>query len=295
MKTALCNALVAGSLIAAQPQDYRVVSEVRLVVLDVSVRDQSGKAVVGLGRGAFRVLDSGRETSLAAFGGEDTAVTIALVVDTSASMRVKRRDVALAVDTFVSECNPGDEIMAVTFNDRVSALGARETSSLGASLGAAVMDGRTALFDGIDAGLTMIGKGTRERKVAVVISDGGDNASRLNRRRILERAGAANVTIYAIGIFQESSPDADPGFLRQIARLTGGDARIGVESGELRAVCSEIAREIRARYMLAFHASEARRRETRPIRVLVAAPNVERPRVLCRRSYVAGPAPEARP
>jgi len=37
--------------------------------------------------------------------------------------------------------------------------------------------GRTALYDAITTGVDYLSRGTRERKVLVVLSDGGDNAS----------------------------------------------------------------------------------------------------------------------
>ena len=38
-------------------------------------------------------------------------------------------------------------------------------------------DGRTALYDAVVAGIDHLGRGSRARKVLVVVSDGGDNAS----------------------------------------------------------------------------------------------------------------------
>jgi len=121
----------------------------------------------------------------------------------------------------------------------------------------------------------------------VIISDGADTASKLRRGDILHRVHLAPATIYAIGTTGESAGEQNAGFPREIARTSEGDVHLDVPAGQLTAVCQRIAREIRSRYMLAFHAAETNRTQTRPLRVEVTACDRVRLRVLSRRSYIA--------
>jgi Ca-activated chloride channel family protein len=272
-----------------EPREYRLVSEVRLVVLDVSVRDGSGRPVAGLAREAFRILDSHRPQPITAFAAEDAPVTIGIVLDASRSMRIQRSETVTAALALVSGSRTDDEMFLVTFNDNVTVGSPGAPDALRRRIEDTPCEGRTALYDGIAAALGQLSRGARERKALVIISDGADTASRLTRTGVLRQVQLAHATIYAIGMTGESAADSNAGFLSDIARTSGGGAYLDVPTGQLTEVCERIAREIRSRYMLGFHAAETRKTETRPLRVEVDAPDRGRLKVLSRRSYVAFP------
>ena len=277
---------------APPDESFRITAEVRVVVLDVSVRDRRGQPVTSLTRDAFRIFDSGREQTLASFGGVDAPVTVGIVADMSGSMRPKRAELVTAAMTFLEASNPIDETFLVTFNDSVQATGNVPISFLRSQLEDVPMVGRTALFDALHHALRRLEQGTRERKVLVVISDGGDNMSALTRTEILQRARASQAAIYAVGLIDPSNNESDMRFLREIARETGGGSYINVPTAELPRTCLRIAQEIRLRYSLSFYATEAQGREIRPLRVEVYAPGLGRLRVSNRPSYaVTGASP----
>jgi hypothetical protein len=83
-------------------------------------------------------------------------------------------------------------------------------------------DGRTALYDAVAAGLDHLKSGMHDRKALVVLSDGGDNASRRKIEDVLGATSRSFATIYAIGIYDETDPDKNPGVLRRIAHAGGG-------------------------------------------------------------------------
>lgn len=281
--------IAAGTAIAwQQPEtDFRLTAEVRLVVLDISVRNSKGAPVAGLTKEAFRVWDSGAPKPVASFAGEDAPVSMGLVVDTSGSMKPKQRELVLAAETFLRESNASDEVFLTTFNDIVRTEPPMAKSALRDRIEAAPLRGRTALFDALGSALTQLKKGSRERKAVVLISDGGDNASTTRRDDILRMAHLSQATIHVIGITDPEGHEADPRFLRELAHLTGGECHVNIAPSQLPEVCMRIAREIRARYTLCFSASEPHQTEIRPIKVEVKAPDYGRLRVLTRPSYVA--------
>jgi VWFA-related protein len=230
-----------------------------LVVLPVVVTDRQGRYVSNLAPGRFFVFDNGRQVPIELFSNEDTPVTVGLVIDASNSMRPKIGEVIAASLAFARSSNPQDELFAIRFNDDVQELMpdrpfllAGDLDALRSSVGAIHPDGRTALYDGLMTGLDHLTKGARARRVLIVISDGGDNASDAKLEQVLARARDSNAAIYTIGIYDEDDMDKNPGVLKSLARTTGGERFLPRSPGELLAACERIAREIRGGYTIGY-------------------------------------------
>ena len=58
----------------------------------------------------------------------------------------------------------------------------------------------------------------------MVISDGGDNASEHKRAEMLDKVSKSLATIYAVGIYDAEDTDRDPGILKDVAKISGGEA-----------------------------------------------------------------------
>jgi hypothetical protein len=84
--------------------------------------------------------------------------------------------------------------------------------------------GRTALYDAIEQGIDYLAKGSHVRRVLVIVSDGGDNASHLTFEQVLRNTLTSNVVIYTVGLIDEIDDQADPKRLKQLAEETGGEA-----------------------------------------------------------------------
>jgi VWFA-related protein len=112
--------------------------------------------------------------------------------------------------------------------------------------------GQTALYDAIATAIDRLRQGKWDKKVLIVISDGGDNASRHSLAQVLGMARSSAAIIYTIGIFDEQDDDQNPGVLKRFARETGGEAFFPESSKEISAICEGIARDIRNQYTLAY-------------------------------------------
>jgi len=247
----------AAALAQEQPSFKSGSSE--LVVLPVVVTDRQGRYVSDLQGDQFSVLDNGRRVPIEIFSNEDSPVTVGLIVDASSSMRPKIGEVIAASLRFARSSNPQDELFAVRFNDDVQDvipdrqfLLAGDYGALESAVSAIRPDGRTSLYDGLMAGLDHLAKGTRSRKVLIVISDGGDNASDAKLDAVLARARDSNAAIYTIGIYDADDMDKNPGVLKSLARTTGGERFLPRSPGELMTVCERIAREIRGGYTIGY-------------------------------------------
>jgi VWFA-related protein len=238
--------------------DFSISVNVGVALFNATVTDSKGRHVSGLKASDFRVLENGRSQDIQLFSAENVPATIGLVMDNSGSMRTKRADAQRAALAFVGASNPADELFLVAFNEKVHmGLPAelRFTSDL-VQFQFALMQmtpgGRTALYDATAFALEHLRTGTRDRKALVVLSDGGDNASRSKLDDLLGTSRHSSATIYTIGIYDENDPDRNPRVLRKIAESSGGRAYFPRTLANLDEVWRNIAGEIRSQYTIGY-------------------------------------------
>lgn len=289
---------VLPALASAQEPSFRSASS-ELVVLPVVVKDKHDVYVSDLSRDRFVVYDNGRRVPIELFSHEDTPVTVGLIIDASSSMRSKVGEVTAASLAFAKSSNPDDELFAIRFNDDVRDavanhrfLRAGDLASLQSALESLVAEGRTALYDALVAGLDRLDRGTRPRKVLVLISDGGDNASTATLDRVLDRARKSNAAIYTIGVYDDNDIDKNPGALKSLARTTGGERFLPRSAGPLLLACQHIAREIRSGYTIGYVPPE-RDGAYHRVQVQIEPPDPRHPTVRTRPGYFAAGEPRA--
>ena len=241
-----------------QVGSYAIRTNVDLVVLHATVRDHKGAPVPGLLKENFQVYEDKAPQQIESFSHEDVPVTVGLVVDNSGSMRPKRTDVIAAAMAFVRSSNPADQMFVVNFNEHVS-LGlpaalpfTNNAAQLETALSRNAISGMTALYDAIATGLEQLQKGKWDKKVLIVVSDGGDNASKRNLAQVLSMVNQSNAVIYTLGIFDETDEDRNPRVLSQLSRASGGEAFFPKTLQEILPICEQVAQEIRSQYSIAF-------------------------------------------
>jgi Ca-activated chloride channel homolog len=238
--------------------DYTLSVNANLVILSATVLDRHNALVSGLGKEDFKVYEDHVLQQIKDFSHEDLPVTVGLVIDNSGSMAPKRTDVIAAALSFARSSNPQDQMFVVNFNENVSyGLPADipftdrlDQLQLGLSDIKAI--GETALYDAIVVALDHLKQGSCDKKVLILISDGGDNASKHNLAQVIEMARHSGAIIYAIGIFDEQDGDQNPDVLKRFAKETGGEAFLPESSKEMALICERIAHDIRNQYTLAY-------------------------------------------
>src|SRR5579884_690945 len=256
----------------AYDSDTLIRSDVRRVLLDVSVRDPKGGYVSGLQKENFHVFENGRPQEIVEFGAGDIPVTVGLLIDESLSMRPKRAEVLTAAMSFIHESNPADEMFVLNFNETVrhglpdTELFSGNINELRNALFAGQPEGRTALYDAIVTGLKQLDMGRQAKKTLVLISDGGDNISKHKLPDVVQLAEKTSATIYTVGIFDEDDHDKNPEVLNKLAHISGGVAYYPEVVANIIPTCERIARDIRNRYTLSYIPSPGRK-ELRHIKV----------------------------
>jgi VWFA-related protein len=192
----------------------------RTVRVPVSVLDDAGRPVLGLRSSDFQVKDDGKRQPITLFSGERRALRIALALDTSGSMSNKMREVEQALRHFIDLLEPADEILVLTFNDRVHLVQdfTSDRALLGRGLDMLTPVGPTALYDAAAEAIRRVAPGSAESKAIVIVSDGVDTASRSSFESLRELARRSEVPVFSIGL------DADE---RSVVRLPGRSGPIG--------------------------------------------------------------------
>ena len=239
-------------------REFKISTDVELVLLDVSVKQAKGGYASGLTKDNFQVYENGAPQKITEFANADIPVAVGLVFDDSGSMQSKRYEVINAGLVFVGASNPQDQIFVVNFNDKVRR-GLPETvpftddiKLLRSALSRDMAEGQTALYDAIALSLDHLQSGRRDKKTLVVVSDGGDNVSKHTLKELMQLVQESRATIYTIGIFAPDDPDRNPQVLERIARVSGGECFFPSELDQVAPICRQIAKDIRNRYTIGY-------------------------------------------
>ena len=274
--------------------EYAIKVDVDVVVLRATTQDHKNILVSGLNKEDFQVYEDGVLQTIKYFSHDDVPVTVGLVVDNSGSMTPKRHDVIAAAMAFARSSNPQDQMFVVNFNEKVSfglpsnIAFTDQPAELQLALSRVAANGETALYDAVAAALEHLKKGDRDKKVLIIVSDGGDNTSRHKLPEITALVAQSNAIIYTIGIFDEQDPDRNPGVLKRLAKETGGEAFLPESLADVTPICERIARDIRNQYTIAYAPTNRKRDGThRVILVKASAPDHKGLSVRTRSGYVA--------
>jgi VWFA-related protein len=141
-----------------------------------------------------------------------------------------------------------------------------------------VASGMTAIYDGIAGGLDFLTRAKHTRQVLIVVSDGGDNASRAKLDDVLRRVHDSDATVYSVALIDRMMPrDSNPRLMRRLARATGGEFYEPRDVDDIPDAFVKIAKDIRSAYTLAYTPTasgvSAAERRRRTVRVYVHGPD----------------------
>ena len=253
--------------------------DVEAVELPVTVVDRQGRPVEGLTREDFEVLEDGVVQEISHFSLQrDLPVRLGLVVDTSGSMEKTLPEVQRVVLSFLRNLlRARDRAFVLAFSDRPTLLEGftADFQALERALIALRADRETALNDALVYGLFQF-SGVRGRKAMIVLSDGKDNASRMEFDRAMDYAARAGATIYTIGIDLSIVDLKTRSQLSRLALATGGQAFFLPRGADLSPVIAQIDQELRTQYLIAYTSnSTAPRDQFRRVNVRVKKANLE--------------------
>jgi Ca-activated chloride channel family protein len=230
--------------------------QVNRVILWASVTDKKDQFVTDLKSGDLRVFEEGKEQTIQEFAAEDRPITLAILIDTSGSMKERMKDVHAAAGAFVDTLRPDDRALVIAFDDKVFLLQdlTADKSALKESITSTEALGATAIYDALHAAFRKL-RGIQGRKAIVLLTDGDDTSSQAGHARILEEAKAQNVLIYGIGLDVGMIDLSRKNVLKEFSDVTGGRPYFVKEAKELAGVYQQIAEELRRQYFVTYSTS----------------------------------------
>jgi Ca-activated chloride channel homolog len=249
------------------PERLRI--EVALVNLSFSVRDKKGQLITDLTKENFKILENNKLQEISNFGREtDLPITVALVIDTSTSIRDKfKYEQEAAIDFFHTTIRrKKDKGLLLSFDSTIELLHdfTDDPDALTKAVRALKPGGGTKMFDAIYQVCQEKLKGeVGSRKILILISDGDDNLSSESLESTLEMAQRADVAIFTVStnssaFFGMSSPKNDK-VLKRLADETGGRAFFPLKIDELAQSFQDISQELRSQYSLAYRSNNVNR------------------------------------
>jgi VWFA-related protein len=258
-----------------------------LVAVDVQVTDKNGNPIRNLIKEEFKVFVDDVEQPISFFhveerSGQPRPVAIVFALDMSGSMTAEEIDrLRNAMRAFSTHLADHPAVYAVlTFGMRVKTLQrftsdriklerafdrlAREPSGLS-----------THTYDAVDDAIRMLVRHaprTRERRLmkraVVVVTDGFPVGDTVEPKTVIERANAADVSIYVVTLPSFSrmttasvqTPLPTPLDVSGLAKLSGGKS-VYADEEDYGPLFQALAEEVTSAYVLAFYPPEEKRRD----------------------------------
>jgi Ca-activated chloride channel family protein len=259
----------------------------------------------------FVLTDDGRDAKIDYFASGAERIALAFVLDNSGSLREqlsRQRDAALGL---FSRFGPASSVAVIRFGQqaRLVAPFTREADEARAAFSVPVnLSERTAIFD---AGIAAVQayaprrENSPERRIAILISDGLDTASRASAQMVIAAATRMNVSFYVIQLPLFTPSDgrlvprpAAKGF-RDLAVKTGGKYFVAGTAAsalapnspvDLTEVFAAIEEDLRSQYVIGFYPGEASR-DGQPHRPAISVSNRKLKVHQLRTSYSLKPGP----
>jgi VWFA-related protein len=238
------------------------------VWLNVVVKDSRGRPITHLVESDFRVVDQEKIVPLLDFRKGEEPVSLAILVDTSGSMRINRRlaTAKQAFDALLAQFRAGDEGALFIFDKALDEIVPFSTDIAGLRTGFARVDpfGSTSLHDAVAAVAARLAGRPSPRRAVVAITDGWDNSSELSAFAASSAASAIDVPVYVLAVANTTlsvDPDdvaVEPVEGGGVARLdeltagTGGASFSAEGPEETSRSVRQILSDLRTGYVLAF-------------------------------------------
>lgn len=274
---------------------YTMHQDVDEVLLTCAAVDEKGRLVTDLNRNDFRVWEDGVPQTTTSFAHQDQPVSLGILVDNSGSMLDKRAAVNAAALNLLKSSNPLDKTFIVNFSDKAF-LDQEFTSDIDAlNRGLSHFDtrGTTALYDAVAVSADELANhGKLPKQVLLVITDGADNASRIDLEQAIRRVqNLGGPVVYTIGLLFDDEKDESERArtaMEKLSQETGGIAYFPRSMQDVDSIAGEVAHDIRDQYTIGYRSSKpASLGGYRIVRVEANAPKHGKLIVRTRKGYYA--------
>ena len=250
--------------------------QVRTIPIFVSVVDRNGNTRDDVDRAQFRIIDNGSEAKIVEFGKAfDQPISIALLLDASASMTYSMEHASKAAADFVEKAlKDGDRcsITAIQEVPRRKLSLSQDRSEISQAVRGIKPNGQTALYDALISAIREL-RDEKNRRAIVVMTDGGDTASNYSFEDAHKMAREAGIPVYFIA-YEGGSQARDLERLSFLAAETGGFVATATQQN-LMARYEAIEKDLRAQFAIKYQVSDfGKANQYRTVRVVMDSPKL---------------------
>ncbi len=246
--------------------------DTELVLLDVTVVDQTNNPVFNLKKEDFSIHEDRIKQTVESVSREEVPVSFGLVIDTSGSMRSKLQTVSDAAVSLIKQMRTDDEAFVASFKAEPELVQdfTADRRELEDAIGELYTSGGTALLDAIIATADYASeKGKRRRKALVIFSDGLEKNSSVKEKEVMEAIKEDEAQVYLVGfidedmeeksLFGKSPAKKAKDLLSRIADDSGGHAYFPKDISEIPAIAAQIAKDLRTQYVVSYYPTNDKR------------------------------------
>jgi len=220
------------------------------VRVDVTVTDRN-RPVTGLKAEDFRIKDNGVEIPELELATITGGISVAIALDLGPGVQEWGwEEMQLACDAVIEVLEPRNTAWLVTFSDEIGrkAGPVRSKLQLRRALANVSFGQGSALWDALFGSISIV-TGQPGRAMVVVLSDGRERGSFLDRKRALEVLQRSEVVVAAI-----RPPHQPIGFLglEDVVKLTGGEILQGKKGDPGRKIVADLVEQFRLGYVLTY-------------------------------------------
>lgn len=246
------------------------VNEVNLLF----IATHNGRFIDGLSQNDITVLDDKKPpAAILGFRSErELPLRVGLVIDTSSSVTSRFRFEQRAASAFLFQTLRSKEdrafVMGFSDNPKLAQDFTGDSEALSQGVQRLAVGGGTALYDAVAAGCEKLLAAPEQNVVArvlVVLSDGQNNAGKIDLNTAIGIAQQAQVTIYAVSTNYHYTLDVNNedwaategnNNLRRLAEQTGGRIMTPPDVKSVGKAFAKVAEDLRSRYAISYRPAD---------------------------------------
>ena len=247
---------------------FRFRSDVDLVLVEATVRDQHGGIVNDLTQQNFHIYEDGVEQKISTFSRDELPLAVALVLDCSGSMDPVLRQLSrVAVET-LSPLNPNDEVALFDFAARADLrVGlTRDRQRIAERIATIRAAGGTVIPDALFEAASYLYSAAPERRHAIILVSDNDNTLKgyADESDVIRQALEAQAVIYSIRV-RPGPPSHEMGVIlpifrdvsvSRITQDTGGEIINAANIEAIRPAMTAIVTRLKRRYSLGYYSTD---------------------------------------
>lgn len=219
-----------------------------------SVANDQGLPITGLDQSAFNILEGNKAVEQFTVRSNANAEPVAatLLLDTSSSVD---GDGALAAskqaaDAFIDKMNSNDTAALISFNDQAQVVQSftNDKTKLKAAVDGLKSGGSRAQFDAISQAAAQQGSAQAARRAIILVTDGADNASKIQMGDAIKAANDSKTPVFTIGV----GSSLNKSVLDTIASSTSAQAIYVSQADQITQIFRNVSEQLHTQYVFSY-------------------------------------------